>query len=90
MLSGNPLLTTANEARRRLRLFCELKHKATFCCGNAYFQIRSNPDMTEPDSEEFKRLQALEDRSYDDAKEIRRALLAEVNVTCASLESIRR
>jgi E3 ubiquitin-protein ligase SHPRH len=49
-----------------------------FFCANAYFQIRENKDMTEPDSEEFNRLKRCEDEGYDRAKAIRKEILAEV------------
>jgi E3 ubiquitin-protein ligase SHPRH len=67
------------ECRRRLRSALELHHKAVFFCANAYFQIRDNKDMTEPDSEEFQRLKKLEDAGYDAAKVLRREILRESN-----------
>ncbi|KAH7318727.1 putative SNF2 family helicase/ATPase [Stachybotrys elegans] len=63
------------ELRRRLRSALELHHKAVFFCANAYFQIRDNAEMTEPDSEEFQRLKKLEDDGYEDAKVLRREIL---------------
>ncbi|KAF4965868.1 hypothetical protein FSARC_6388 [Fusarium sarcochroum] len=63
------------ESRRRLRGALEMEHKAVFFCANAYFQIRENPEMTEPDSEEFKRIKKLEDDGYEEAKVIRREIL---------------
>ncbi|UNI19116.1 RING-type E3 ubiquitin transferase [Purpureocillium takamizusanense] len=68
-----------SECRRRLRSSLELHHKAVFFCANAYFQIRDNAEMTEPESEEFKRLKKLEDEGYDQAKVIRREILRESN-----------
>ncbi|KAL4728448.1 hypothetical protein ACLX1H_005193 [Fusarium chlamydosporum] len=66
-----------NESRRRLRSALELEHKAVFFCANAYFQIRENPEMTEPDSEEFRRTKKLEDDGYEEAKVVRREILRE-------------
>ncbi|KAF4999767.1 hypothetical protein FGRMN_2236 [Fusarium graminum] len=63
------------ESRRRLRGALEMEHKAVFFCANAYFQIRENPEMTEPDSEEFRRVKVLEDDGYEEAKSIRREIL---------------
>ncbi|KAF4985370.1 hypothetical protein FDECE_16606 [Fusarium decemcellulare] len=65
------------ECRRRLRGALEMEHKAVFFCANAHFQIRENPEMTEPDSEEFHRLKKLEDEGYEEAKVIRREILRE-------------
>ncbi|EAQ85957.1 hypothetical protein CHGG_07210 [Chaetomium globosum CBS 148.51] len=66
------------EARRRLRLSLEVQHKAVFFCANAYFSIKTNKEMTAPDSDEFKRLEKLEVEAYDRAKDIRREILREV------------
>lgn len=63
----------------RLRLALEVQHKAAFFCANAYFQIKSDPNLTQPDSEEFKSLQRLEDEGYEAAKKIRREILSEVS-----------
>lgn len=63
------------ESRRRLRGALEMEHKAVFFCANAYFQIREQPELTQPDSEEFHRLKILEDDGYEEAKVIRREIL---------------
>ncbi|PHH84246.1 hypothetical protein CDD83_2251 [Cordyceps sp. RAO-2017] len=65
------------ESRRRLRSALEMHHKAVFFCANAYFQIRDNPDMTDPESEEYERLKKLEDEGYEEAKKIRKEILRE-------------
>ncbi|KAG8421882.1 hypothetical protein J3458_003718 [Metarhizium acridum] len=67
------------ECRRRLRSALELHHKAVFFCANAYFQIKDNKDLTQPDSEEFQRLKKLEDDGYNAAKVLRREILGESN-----------
>jgi E3 ubiquitin-protein ligase SHPRH len=83
-----PLLTKKNrlsatgkvgECRKQLRLALELQHKAVFFCANAYFQIKSNEEMTVPDSDEFRRLHDLEVKFYEDAKALRREILYEVS-----------
>ncbi|KAI1853488.1 hypothetical protein JX266_001472 [Neoarthrinium moseri] len=71
------------EARRRLRGFLDLKHRAVFFIASAYYQIKSNEDMTEPESEEFKRLEQLEVEGYDKAKEIRNEILQEIHTKAA-------
>ncbi|KAM0411735.1 hypothetical protein ACHAPD_009952 [Fusarium lateritium] len=66
-----------NESRRRLRSALEMEHKAVFFCANAYFQIRENPEMVEPDSERFHQMKKFEDDGYEEAKVIRREILRE-------------
>jgi len=65
------------EAQRKLRYALEVQHRAVFFCANAHFQIKSNEEMTQPDSDEFKRLEQLETSGYDRAKLIRREILQE-------------
>ena len=54
---------------------------AIFFRANAYFQIKSNKDMTEPDSPEFQELEKLEIEGYETAKKLRREILQEVSRT---------
>lgn len=63
------------ECRRRLRSALELHHKTVFFCANAYFQIRDHVEMTEVDSDEFHRIQKLENEGYEEAKALRKELL---------------
>ncbi|KAH8131287.1 E3 ubiquitin-protein ligase SHPRH [Trichoderma asperellum] len=65
------------ELQNRLRTSLELHHKAIFFCANAYFQIRDNPELTPPDSEEFQHLKKLEDDGYESAKLVRRKILGQ-------------
>lgn len=65
------------DARRRLRSALEIQHKAIFFVANANFQIKSNREMTDPDSDEFHRLEKLETEGYDNAKVVRREILEE-------------
>ncbi|KAF3770709.1 hypothetical protein M406DRAFT_271973 [Cryphonectria parasitica EP155] len=65
------------DARRRLRSALEVQHKAMFFCANAYFQIKSNKEMTDPESDEYHRLEKLETEGYDKAKAVRREILEE-------------
>jgi len=52
---------------------------ATFFCANAHFQIKSNEEMTKPESPEFEALEKLETDGYESAKKLRREILQEVN-----------
>lgn len=65
------------EARRRLRSALEIYHKATFFRANALFQIKSNQDMTKPDSPEYQELEKMETEGYEQAKVLRREILEE-------------
>jgi E3 ubiquitin-protein ligase SHPRH len=52
---------------------------ATFFRANAYFQIKSNEDMTKSDTPEFEALEKLETEGYEEAKRLRREILQEVS-----------
>jgi E3 ubiquitin-protein ligase SHPRH len=65
------------EARRRLRSALEIQHKAVFFRAMAYFTIKSNQELTVPDSDDFKNLEKKESESYDIAKSIRKEILQE-------------
>ncbi|KAK4219515.1 putative ATP-dependent helicase IRC20 [Rhypophila decipiens] len=67
------------DARRRLRSALEIQHRAVFFCANAYFTIKSNEELTRPDSEEYRALDKLETEHYDGAKEIRKEILQETS-----------
>lgn len=64
--------------RNRLNAALEIQHVAVFFCANAYFQIKSNEEMTKPDTEEFKELETLEAEGYQQAKMIRKEILKEI------------
>ncbi|KAK3308120.1 SNF2 family N-terminal domain-containing protein [Chaetomium strumarium] len=73
------------EARRRLRSALEIQHAAVFFCANAYFSLKSNIEVTVPDSEEFKRLERLETEGYHRAREIRKEILHESHTKAKKL-----
>jgi E3 ubiquitin-protein ligase SHPRH len=60
---------------------------AVFFRSNAYFQIKSNEDMTRPDSPEFQALEKLETEGYEEAKKLRREILHEVSSNKVNLIS---
>lgn len=66
------------DARRRLRSALEAQHMAVFLCANGYYSVKTNDQLTVPDSDEFKRLDQLETEGYDLAKAIRKEILREV------------
>ncbi|KAH8167699.1 hypothetical protein CIB48_g516 [Xylaria polymorpha] len=65
------------ECRRKLRLFLDLQHRVTFFIASAFFQIKSDETLTQPDSDEFRRLEQREVEGYESAQKIRRELLQE-------------
>ncbi len=84
---GNPseespdeeVLETAKvgECRRKLRLFLDLQHRATFFIASAFFQIKSDEKLTQPNSYEFRHLEQLETEGYELARKIRQEILQE-------------
>ncbi|RLL97244.1 hypothetical protein CFD26_106303 [Aspergillus turcosus] len=65
--------------RQRLRAALEIQHISIFFIGNAFYQIRTDPKLTEPESEEFKRLEKRETEAYEEAKLIRMEILTDVS-----------
>lgn len=63
--------------RRALRTALEIQHVCTFFTANAYFQIKSDTDLIEQDSEQFKEMEKLEEEAYEAAKRIRKELLSD-------------
>lgn len=76
--------------RMRLRNALEIEHMAIFFRANAYFQIKSNENMTKPDTPEFKALERLEIEGYEAAKELRREILQEVSNCVPGFHSPRK
>ena len=65
--------------RQRLRSALEMEHMCTFFVANAYFQIKTDQKATQPDSADFRRLQKMEDETYEKAKSLRKELLTETH-----------
>ena len=63
--------------RSRLRSAQEVQHICIFFMANAYYQIKTNEEVTKADSEEFNQLEQKEEAAYEDAKRIRSELLSE-------------
>lgn len=64
--------------QNRLNSILEVQHVAVFFSANAYFQIKSNEEMTKPGSDEFKELEKLETEGYQHAKRVRQEILKEI------------
>ncbi|TQB69588.1 hypothetical protein MPDQ_001626 [Monascus purpureus] len=71
--------TRIGTSRNRLRAALEVQHICTFFIGNAYYQIKTDPKLTAPDSPEFRDLEKREVEAYEAAKLIRKEILADVS-----------
>jgi len=67
------------EGRCRVALHSalQLKHACAFFLATAYFRIKSNTSITEPDSERFRELEQQESTYYESAKLTRKEILNE-------------
>ena len=63
--------------RQRLRAALEVEHMLSFFVANAYFQTKTNEQVTEPDSARYKELERLEEDHYERAKLIRKEMLVD-------------
>jgi len=60
-----------------LRSALEIQHACDFFIGTAYFQVKTNENLTEEGSEKFKQLEEQEILHYEKARVIRKELLKE-------------
>ncbi|KAJ5347734.1 uncharacterized protein N7506_000987 [Penicillium brevicompactum] len=67
------------QCRLKLRAALEVQHIAVFFTANAFYQIKSDTNLTTPDSDEFKELQKREEDAYEAAKAIRKEILTDVS-----------
>src|SRR5947207_4376683 len=65
--------------RQRLRAALEVEHICRFFIANAYYQIKTNTDLTAPESEEFHALEKREGQAYEAAKLVRQEMLSDIN-----------
>ncbi|KAL2003459.1 hypothetical protein VTN02DRAFT_3770 [Thermoascus thermophilus] len=65
--------------RQRLRAALEVQHICTFFTANAYYQIKTDTNLTEPDSDEYKTLGKCEEDAYEAAKLIRKEMLTDIS-----------
>ncbi|RAL08676.1 putative SNF2 family helicase/ATPase [Aspergillus homomorphus CBS 101889] len=65
--------------RSRLRNALEVQHMTLFFLGNAYYQIKSDPKLTDPESDAFKFLEKQEEEAYAIAKSVRKEMLTDVS-----------
>ena len=65
--------------RQRLRAALEIEHMCTFFVANAYYQIRTDENLTRSGSANFRELEDKEDSTYESAKVLRKELLREAH-----------
>lgn len=64
--------------RSRLRTALEVQHIAIFFMGNAYYQLKTNEEVTQAGSPEYEELEKQEEAAYQEAKMIRGEMLSEI------------
>ena len=64
--------------RQRLRSALEVQHMCTFFIANAYYQIKSDENLTTPGSTAFEELEKAEASKYEEAKLLRQEMLSDV------------
>ncbi|OQE14245.1 hypothetical protein PENSTE_c037G08238 [Penicillium steckii] len=67
------------QCRLRLRAALEVQHIAVFFTANAYYQIKTDTNLTEPESDDFKALEKKEVDGYEAAKTIRKEMLIDIS-----------
>ncbi|KAK5122434.1 hypothetical protein LTR85_004018 [Meristemomyces frigidus] len=65
--------------RNNLRTALQLQHVCTFFAATAYYQIKSNEELVEPESEQFKQLEEQETGLYESAKLLRKEILKDTS-----------
>lgn len=77
--SESPPTNRTGVHRQRLRSALEVEHMCTFFVANAYYQIKTNTNLTQIDSKNYRDLDKLEVENYEKAKLLRMELLAEAH-----------
>ncbi|KAK4542120.1 hypothetical protein LTR36_007151 [Oleoguttula mirabilis] len=67
--------TSSGRLKANLRTALQLQHVCTFFAATAYYQIKTNEDLVEPDSAKFKNFEELETTLYERAKLLRQEIL---------------
>jgi E3 ubiquitin-protein ligase SHPRH len=67
------------QCRLKLRAALEVQHIAVFFTANAYYQIKTDTNLTQPESDEFQALEKKEVEGYEAAKVIRKEMLIDIS-----------
>ena len=73
----SPEVVARQRLQANLRGALELQHACDFFVGTAYYQIKTNPELTKEESEEFSQLEKKETLHYEKARSIRKEILQE-------------
>lgn len=65
--------------RQRLRSAIEVEHMCTFFVANAYYQLKTDTNLTQFGTVKYRDLDKLEEETYEKAKLLRMELLAEAH-----------
>lgn len=74
--------------RQRLRAALEIEHICTFFTANAYYQIKTDENLTQADSEQFCNLEKAEEEAYERSKILRKEILSETHDKAESFMAI--
>lgn len=77
--SSNEASPLLSRLKNNLRAALELQHVCAFFAATACYQIKVNETLTQPGSEDFKRLEEEEIDLYEQAKALRREILADAS-----------
>ena len=77
--SSNESTPLLGNLRTALRTALELQHVCTFFAATACYQIKVNETLTQPESEDFQKLEEQEVELYERAKAIRREILQDAS-----------
>lgn len=73
------IATRTGVLRQRLRAALEVEHICTFFVASAYYQIKTNVELSSPGSAAFLKLEKAEEDTYERAKELRKEILSETH-----------
>ena len=65
--------------RQRVRAMLEIQHICLFFAATGNYQVKEDNEITQPDSDEYRRLESEEASLYERAKAVRRELLSDVS-----------
>ncbi|KAK6952260.1 hypothetical protein Daesc_006795 [Daldinia eschscholtzii] len=77
-------LKKVGECRRKLRTMLDVHHRAIFFIASGYFQIKTDENLTAPNSDKFKELEEKEVSGYETAKNLRKEILHEARAKVLS------
>ncbi|KAL9119541.1 MAG: hypothetical protein Q9187_003907, partial [Circinaria calcarea] len=98
---GSPQLVNGQESdggstnrtgllRLRLRSALEIEHVSTFFVANAYYQLKTDEQLTSANSAQFQELERAETETYEKAKLLRKEMLTETYAKAEAFMSIIR